>query len=94
MGYAVTAGEDVLGIDRDDSTAVVTHDFLHLPVHGAAAVGIEFGAGLNQQIVEAFVIPVGVIPGGIGCVGGMSKHQPPDLLLTTRLTPGSPRLFD
>ncbi len=74
MGHLAAAGKDVLGIDRDDRTAVITHDLLQLPVHGAAAVGIELGAGLNQQGVEAFVLPVRIVPGGIGRVGG-SEHQ-------------------
>ena len=58
MSHVAAVGKDVLGIDRDDRTAVVPHDFLQLPIHRTAAVGIELGAGLNQQGVEAFVLPV------------------------------------
>ncbi len=38
MRHAAAAGEDVLCIDRDDRAAVITHDFLHLPIDGTAAV--------------------------------------------------------
>jgi len=58
MSHAAAIGKDVLRIDRDDRSAVVPHDLLQLPIHRTAAVGIELGAGLGQQGVETFVLPL------------------------------------
>jgi len=72
MGHVAAAGKDVLRIDRDDRTAVVTHDLLQLPVHRAAAVRVQLGAGLDQQSVEAFVLPVRIVPGQCASFQGES----------------------
>ena len=75
MGHFVAVGEDVLRIDRDDCAAVVTHDLLHLPVHRAASVGVELGAGFSQQGVETLVLPVRIVPGRIGIPAPQLKHH-------------------
>jgi len=76
---STAVGEDVLRTDRNDRAAVVTHDLLNLPVHCAAPVGVELSTGLDQQGVEALVLPVRIVPGGIGRVtdGGHQVHAGP-----------------
>ena len=48
---------------------IVAHEALHLPVHAAALLRVQFGPGRHEQFIEARVIPECVVPGhppGVG----------------------------
>src|SRR5918994_1436038 len=60
--HLVGTGEHIVGIHRDDRAALVANERLHLAVDGAPLALVELGTGLHQELVELFVVPMGVVP--------------------------------
>ena len=65
----LTVGVDV-GVEAEiDQAAIVMHQLLHLGIHRRALVVVGLGAGLEKELVEARILPEGVVPGRVRGIG-------------------------
>ena len=56
--------EDVVGEDRSHHATIIAAQLLHLVIHFPPEFAVEFRAGKRQELVEARVGPVGLVPRG------------------------------
>ena len=74
MGRFRGAGFNHLVEHGNNRSAIVAADFLHFRVHLSALVLIQLGSCHDQQLVEPFIAPEGIIPGSPICIGNREHH--------------------
>ena len=60
---------DPLSEDGNDRAAVLMQHLLHFPNVGLALGLLCLGARVGEQLIELLVVPVGLVPGGVGSIG-------------------------
>ena len=66
MGDLGPKGNNIVGEHENLLATIVVDQLLHFSIHGGTLGLVDFATGGKQQFIEAGMLPMGVVPGGIG----------------------------
>ena len=67
-------GVDVVVIAEHADPAILVEHALHLAIHRLALVLVELAASLNEKLVEALALPLGLVPRAVALIG-RGQHE-------------------